>query len=375
MTKGLISQIESGKTRPSIRTLSIIAQRLDRPLTYFLDEGEQDVSLVTLIQQARTFLHEQRYTQALTVGELALKKAEASGSDIDVMRAYMLCGQALFRSGRYDEALERFDEVYERAFGARKRSVLVEALYWRAGCSFALGRFRSALKLYQRCIQKGAGMKKMAATCDRAQLYMGTTAERLGQLDTAVAAFDAVYRSAKASNQTGLLIDAALSLSWALHRQGDNARALEISKQALDASLRNKCYALERIFHNRAVYLEAVGRTDEAERLRRQALRDLNRPGNERFLIIANVDVAALHLNRGELQKARDVIEDSLDRLAMMDEPMLRGQYYRLLGQVEASAGDPERAGHWYQLAMECFRSVQARHEMKATSELMQTSE
>src|SRR5437588_12113957 len=38
LTKGFISQIESGLVRPSVRSLQIIAARLGRPLDYFVGD-------------------------------------------------------------------------------------------------------------------------------------------------------------------------------------------------------------------------------------------------------------------------------------------------------------------------------------------------
>jgi len=38
LTKGFISQVETGQVRPSIRSLQLIASRLGRPLDYFLGD-------------------------------------------------------------------------------------------------------------------------------------------------------------------------------------------------------------------------------------------------------------------------------------------------------------------------------------------------
>ena len=60
ITRNMLSQIENGSAHPSMKTLGYLAQRLEKPISYFLDEGTASPNRQAL-EEARS---------ALTLGEL-----------------------------------------------------------------------------------------------------------------------------------------------------------------------------------------------------------------------------------------------------------------------------------------------------------------
>lgn len=65
ITRNMLSQIESGKARPSMTTLQYLAARLDKPAGYFLESGDTSPSQSALAQARQAFAHGQ-FQQALT---------------------------------------------------------------------------------------------------------------------------------------------------------------------------------------------------------------------------------------------------------------------------------------------------------------------
>ena len=53
ITRNMLSQIESGKARPSMTTLQYLAARLDQPVSYFLDDDAVTSPNQELMAQAR----------------------------------------------------------------------------------------------------------------------------------------------------------------------------------------------------------------------------------------------------------------------------------------------------------------------------------
>lgn len=77
-TKSFISQIEKDQARPSLKSLGIFAQRLNRPVSYFLDD-----------------------------------EPGASTTPSEAMRA-LSTGEILERQGRYEEALQLYDNALKQ---------------------------------------------------------------------------------------------------------------------------------------------------------------------------------------------------------------------------------------------------------------------
>ncbi|GAA2099507.1 tetratricopeptide repeat protein [Streptomyces albiaxialis] len=92
-------------------------------------------------------------------------------------------------------------------------------------------------------------------------------------LDTALADADhgdrgAALRAARAEWDRRKTVDTADALAWALHRKGQDARALPLARRAAAPGYRNAMF-----LYHRAEIERALGRTTEADRHTRQALR------------------------------------------------------------------------------------------------------
>ena len=64
ITRNMLSQIEHGTARPSMATLKILAARLGKPMSYFLEEDALLSPNSQLMEQARA-LHDAKQPQAV----------------------------------------------------------------------------------------------------------------------------------------------------------------------------------------------------------------------------------------------------------------------------------------------------------------------
>ena len=77
ITRNMLSQIESGKARPSMTTLQYLAARLDKPISYFLEDGGSPSSAA--VENARKSFTQGNYQQALdALGACREKTEEAA---------------------------------------------------------------------------------------------------------------------------------------------------------------------------------------------------------------------------------------------------------------------------------------------------------
>lgn len=78
ITRNMLSQIESGKARPSMTTLQYLAARLDKPISYFLEDGGSSPS-DTALETARNAFAQRNYQQALdALGDCRTKTEETA---------------------------------------------------------------------------------------------------------------------------------------------------------------------------------------------------------------------------------------------------------------------------------------------------------
>ncbi len=67
ITRNMLSQIENGSARPSMDTLALLASRLGKPVSYFLDEQAVVSPNQTCMTEARTALAEGRHGDAVRI--------------------------------------------------------------------------------------------------------------------------------------------------------------------------------------------------------------------------------------------------------------------------------------------------------------------
>ncbi len=106
ITRNMLSQIENGTARPSMKTLQYLASRLGKPMSFFLRETEE-----TPLERARKAFRQGRFAEALTFA--------AEGDEGDLIRA--LCCLTLAESAISDQRLPYARQLLEDAavFGAK----------------------------------------------------------------------------------------------------------------------------------------------------------------------------------------------------------------------------------------------------------------
>ena len=81
-TKSFISQVEKGQTRPSLKSLQIIAARLNQPVSYFLEERDPVAphrqEVLSLIETASNLHTSGLLNEAISAYQRGLSMCEAT---------------------------------------------------------------------------------------------------------------------------------------------------------------------------------------------------------------------------------------------------------------------------------------------------------
>ncbi len=105
-SRAFLNQVELNKSRPSVRVLRVIADRLDAPVDYLLDGSTPSLDREIALEKARLELARGDLRRCLSAIEPALDAKEwPLGVD-----ARLCAGEAMLRLGRQEEGTQLLEE-------------------------------------------------------------------------------------------------------------------------------------------------------------------------------------------------------------------------------------------------------------------------
>ena len=107
-SRAFLNQVELNKSRPSVRVLRVIADRLGTPVDYLLDGSTPSLDREIALEKARLELARGDLRRCLSAIEPALDAILTGGSHRLDAEAHAALGVALLRDGDGAGALENF---------------------------------------------------------------------------------------------------------------------------------------------------------------------------------------------------------------------------------------------------------------------------
>ncbi|MFD3445980.1 helix-turn-helix domain-containing protein [Microbacteriaceae bacterium 4G12] len=113
LTKSMLSQIETGRAMPSMKTLTYIAQKLDCEPSYFLDDDET-TELSILVREIETSLKEKKYEEIYEkLKPIATSKLPMTVDAARLLEQFALASMHLDREDAL-EIINRAMSIYEK---------------------------------------------------------------------------------------------------------------------------------------------------------------------------------------------------------------------------------------------------------------------
>lgn len=124
ITRNMLSQIENGTARPSMDTLSYLASRLGKPISYFLEEENASLPNLKTIEKARSLYREKNWSQLLS--QLQQYRDADGGFDDERWLLQALCLMAL--AGETEDKAYALQLLHEAAEAGRQTLYYTEDL-------------------------------------------------------------------------------------------------------------------------------------------------------------------------------------------------------------------------------------------------------
>lgn len=370
VSRSMICLIEKGRCKPSWDTLQILAERLGKPVEYFLDEPVEPSELKGL-RSLLAGLEEKpppdpgtALEQAVTATRLAQRLGEAGLE----LKGTMLQGEFHMRARQYDHAVERFEDCVELARAAGDKAAMVQALY-QAGRAMHFGEdLAAARRYYRRATRLAMGRKDLVDLHVRVLINLGSCCLRLADGPGALEAYqEAVTLAWDHGLEVTLRGQAFVGLALAYRNLRDTRNAEKTAMLAVQLLTKPSHPLLVVAKHNMAVILADQGRWNEAVPLFHECLEQFRQSQDLVRQAAVWEELARYHLHLGALRDAEGACKEALALLDRQDDGILRGRVYRVLGHIAAASGRRERALELYRTGLEILRRVKATEEVGET--------
>lgn len=377
-----ISAIERGKIRPSLKALSILAKRLDVPLTFLLEgspagaaearavgyspaDSGPDLRIDVDLLQSAVLVQQQKYEEAAAV--LAPIQPERITTD-QVYRLFVLRGQIHLGLHEYQEAVVDLRAAVTQAEGLNDIESIERARNLLGKAYFSLYNYTLAMENHVRCnaaIEQGHIKDPIFALevySNLANDYFrhGDQEKAITFYHKALATLEGMNRDSRSFGEkfmeigqtyksAGKLVMARdyITRSLALYEMRDEQRLFGLTHQHLGKTL------------------EKQNDFDGAEKEYREAITIEEELEDDVAASICHTSLAELLLKRGKKQEAEQEAQEALRFAKRSQHVVTQGQALMALAQIRHDAKDYAAADQLFTEALELLDSSNE-HEIAA---------
>jgi HTH-type transcriptional regulator, quorum sensing regulator NprR len=344
LSKGFISQIESGRSRPSPESLRFIAQRLGVPMVALLPglELAQQQAFLLRAAEAAVKAREQSEAESLLEEARPLLSTPSERSWFHRLR-----GELLILRGTLETALDEALSAFEQVSGMEPSDETVRSCNLVGRIHHLAGRQPAALLYFDRAAAFASHSSVSPAVRALVHSNRGNTHMRLGDPDHAITAYETARAAAEDAEDLWQLAVAEMGLGEAARQRGDLPAAIGHAERAVTLFERIEMRQLQaQILHNLGHSHADNGDLVTARSLQEQALaaaRAMNDTGTAGYALerLAALDVAA-----GEAPRAPGRAQEAVDAARAVADHGLLAISYAALGEAAELAGDRQGCEH-----------------------------
>ena len=310
LTKGFISQVESGLVRPSVRSLQIIATRLAKSLDYFLGDAplaaEKRLAFHRLAAEAAAERHDWDVVRAEVASGL-----ECAPGKRDRAAFLRLLAQAELAVSAREPAFDRINEALS-LIDATVDAPEVARLQHLRGIAYAqLSQYLASAEALE---QARDTMERHEVNDPRLRarilVALGTVYRRLNRTAKAMQTYSSALDLASASSELRVAAQGYMGVAVSLYDAGDSTprnsyrRALELFERVEDAP--SSCRSSTRSRRSTS----SAARSLKPASSRNVPLALAKMSGDTRVEAAAQVILARILLSDGEAEQALESRED-----------------------------------------------------------------
>lgn len=393
-TKGYISQIEQGRVKPSLKVLTVISERLNKPISYFLDE---DVTQTKELQDnfitGENLYLQKKYKESTEVfNDIVNTRIDIKSSFYCKSMLYL--GKCLFFLNNYSKGIDILTtaSVYIRDICLYEE--LADCYDYIGHCYFNLNDFKKAIAQYMMSFDliqdKGLNMPNKKS---KLFLNTGTAYSNIGNFKTAIQYFEKniihcqknyiadtlldshvrigycylrleMYQYAKDHALKAISINKGLNfdivnteiyslLGLLIAKEGKIDGGFKLLSKSMDISLKMD---YEFGYNLNIVYwvsiLKEANRLEEAESFAMKHLNTLHNSQNKLPLYLLYGHLGEIYLEKGNIEKGIEYLKTSIENYIKINCYWEIAYYSKLLADILIET-NPSEAKHYYNLSID----------------------
>jgi tetratricopeptide (TPR) repeat protein len=359
LTRQAVHLIETGKVRPSRRSLTHIASRLNVPITALLREGgpsaDERVAELERLSLAR------RYAEVLERAQSMLRVAREGPSRLTAS-AHHFAGVALYHLSRPQEALPHLREAQQEATAVLDPWLAAESLDWEAASLHAMADMGS-LDLGREALRRYRQLQPRQPEVEARMLeHLGTYWSRRGAHNRAEACYHEALHVVGTVRDMGSMGRIYHGLAGCAMQAGDLRGAIELMRKAVafysaEHELRPaglRLMSLPRAENDLGMLLTEADMLDQADEQLNAALRHFTESGFEVYRSYVLGSLSDLRKRQGRLEEAMEFARGEVAEAERHDQPVSLASGWRKLGDLNAMLGRyhdvDECYGHAFQV-------------------------
>jgi transcriptional regulator with XRE-family HTH domain/Tfp pilus assembly protein PilF len=359
LTKGFISQIESGLVRPSVRSLQIIATRLGRPLDYFV--GDEPLAATK-----RARFHRLAAEAAAERRDWAVVRREASSALATSVppreRAVLLrlvavadlaVGDAEAAFDRVGEALRLIDVNVDPAEVARLLQLRGQGYLLHGQLGVAVESLEAARDTLEK--HEVADPRLRA----RVLVALATGYRRLNRAAKALSTYELALALAARTSEIRTAAQGYMGIAVSLYDSGELDGALANYARALDlfARLGDTSFELMVLQSLATVHIEQ-GNVAGARSMAERCLARADAVGDQNMRAVAETILARVALADGAHEEALKIAHRAEVTLAELGDERQRADALRVIGQAHHTAGAHAASDKAYRKAIAILTEI-----------------
>ncbi len=379
-----ISAIERGKIRPSLKALSILARRLDVPLTFLLEgspagaaearavgyspaDAGPDQKIDVDLLQASVLVQQDSYKQAEQL--LAPIQPERITTD-QVYKLYLLRGEVHIGLNEYQEAVVDLRQAVSQGEAINDSENTERARNLLGKAYFSLYNYTLALENHLRC-NHAIENRAINDPVFSLNVYSNLANDffRLGDLDNAVSYFHRALALFEDMERDSLsFAQKYMEISQQYKNAGKLTIARDYAMRSLALYEMRDEQRLVGLTHQRlGKTLERQNELDAAEQEYRRAIVIESELGDPIASATCHTSLAELLLKRGDIQEAEQEAQEALQYARTSGDPQAQGQAFMALAQLRHQTSDYATADELFTQALELLDAAHS-HEIAAAA-------
>jgi tetratricopeptide (TPR) repeat protein len=360
-TGSYICQIESGKTRPSLKALEYIAVKLNKPISYFYTEEDavpsekKNKRIDLIINQGEEALLKFDYAKALKNFQEAFKAGK------DMISTYMEAvirrglGQAKMGLKQYEKAREELDHALELFLRLRDFREVAYTKFYIAHLYHLQGKFEGT-KQYLDETEKLIKEKKIEDPAIYAKIWnaKGIRYAETGSIEESIIAYTKAIEFWNKASNLNKIGESYINLIVSLKDAGEIDKAVKYSQKALGIfEALNGTENKARTLLNLGIIYYEKNSFDEALDCLTQAFSLFEELGNNASKAYVLTELAKVESAKNNLDKALEYGNNTLALAEEYCDEIEKGRVLAILGEIATKKKDWKGAKKFYKDSIE----------------------